>query len=104
MLLIKLKGTKTCLIKEKLKFGDCKNCLKETDLKNKINHLEKKIDADSLKKGYKEFIKYNELILKTQQRFKSERHNILTEENNNIVASSNYDKRMQSIDSIETEI
>ena len=42
MLLIKLKGTKTCLIKEKLKFGDCKNCWKETDLKNKINHLEKK--------------------------------------------------------------
>ena len=30
-------------MKEKLKYGDCKDCLKETDLKNKINHLEKKI-------------------------------------------------------------
>ena len=49
MLLIKLKGTKTCVIKEKLKYGDCKNCLKETELKSKINHLEKnKIDAGSL--------------------------------------------------------
>ena len=49
MLLIKLKGTKTCVIKEKLKYGDCKNCLKETELKNKITHREKiKIDADSL--------------------------------------------------------
>ena len=37
-------------MKEKLKYGDCKDCLKETDLKNKINHLEKKkkIVADSL--------------------------------------------------------
>ena len=40
------------------------------------------------------------LILKTQQIFKSEKHNVLTEEINKIVLSSN-DKRMQSIDSIE---
>ena len=41
------------------------------------------------------------LILKTQQIFKSEKHNVLTEEINKIVLSSN-DKRMQTIDSIET--
>ena len=35
-----------------------------------------------LKKDHKEFIKNNILILKTQQRFKSKRHNILTEEYN----------------------
>ena len=41
-----------------------------------MNHLEKdRIDVDSLD----EFIKNNKLILKTQQRFKSERHNIFTE-------------------------
>ena len=47
-------------------------------------------------------MKYNKLILQTQQRFKSERHNLLTEEINKIALSSNDDKRMQSIDSIET--
>ena len=41
------------------------------------------------------------LILKTQQIFKSEKHNVLTEEINKIVLSLN-DKRMQTIDSIET--
>ena len=38
----------------------------------------------------------------TQQRFKSEKHNIFTEEINKIALSSNNDKRIQSIDSIET--
>ena len=37
-----------------------------------------------------------------QKRFKSERHNIFTEEINKTALSSNDDKRMQSIDSIET--
>ena len=43
------------------------------------------------------------MILKTQQRFKSERHNVFTEKKiNKIALSSGNDKRMQSIDSIET--
>ena len=42
------------------------------------------------------------MILKTQQRFKSEKHNVFTEEFNKIALKSNDDKRMQSIDSIET--
>ena len=41
------------------------------------------------------------LLLKTQQRFKSNSHNLFTEEINKIVWSSNDDKRMQSIDLIE---
>ena len=41
-------------------------------------------------------------MLKTQQRFKSERHNIFTEVLDKIALSSNDDKRMQSIDSTET--
>ena len=41
-------------------------------------------------------------MLQTQQRFKSGKHNIFTEEINNIAFSSNDNKRMQSIDSLET--
>ena len=41
-------------------------------------------------------------MLKTQKGLKSERHNVFTDEINMIALSSNIDKRMQSIDSIET--
>ena len=41
-------------------------------------------------------------MLKTQQRFKSERHNFFAEEISKIPLFSNDDKRMQSIVSIET--
>ena len=41
-------------------------------------------------------------MLQTPQRFKSERHNIFTEEINKIALSSNDEERIQSIDSIET--
>ena len=53
-----------------------------------------------LKKIIKNFLK-NKLILKTQQRFKSKRHNIFTEEVNKIALSSNNDKKMQSLDLTE---
>ena len=52
----------------------------------------------------KEFIKKNKSILKIQERFKSERHNVFTEEMNKIALSSNDDKRIQSIYSTETYI
>ena len=72
----KAKDTKKCFIKRKLKFEGYKNCLEAAQIENKIKHLEKnKIDVDSPK----EFIKNNRLILKTKQRFKSERHNVFTE-------------------------
>ena len=38
----KAKGTKKCVIKRKLKFGNYKNWLEATQLENKINYLEKK--------------------------------------------------------------
>ena len=53
------------------------------------------------KENNKEFIKNNKSILKIQQRFKSERYNVFTEEINKIASSSNDDKRMLSIDTIE---
>ena len=67
----KAKGTKKCAIKRILKFNDYKNCL--------VN---------------------NKAILKSQQRFKSEAHNLYTEEINKIALSSNDDKRLQTYDRI----
>ena len=68
----KAKGTKKCVIKKKiLKFNDYKDCL--------LN---------------------NEIILKSQQRFKNEAHNVYTEEVNKISLSSNDDKRLQTYDRI----
>ena len=67
----KVKGTKKCVIKRMLKFPDYKDCL--------LN---------------------NEIILKSQQRFKSERHNIYTEDVNKIALSSSDDKILQTYDRI----
>ena len=62
----KAKGTKKCVIKRILKLNDYKNCLFK-----------------------------NEIILKSQQKFNSEVHNVHTEEINKIALSSNDDKRLQ---------
>ena len=67
----KTNGTKKCIIKRRLKFNDYKDCL--------LN---------------------NEIVLKSQQRFKSERYDVYTEEINNIALSSNDDKRLQTFDRI----
>ena len=52
--------------------------------------------------GHKESIKNNKLILRTLQRFRSEKPNVFTTETNKTVLGSNDDKRIQSIDSVET--
>ena len=67
----KAKRTKKCVIKQRLKFSDYKDCL----LNNKI-------------------------VLKSQQRFMSERHDVYTDEVNKIALSSNDDKRLQNFDRI----
>ena len=64
----KVKGTKKCVIKQMLKFKDYKNCL--------LN---------------------NNIILKSQQRFKSEAYNVFT---NKIALSSNDDNQLQTFDKI----
>ena len=82
-------------IKKQIKFQDYKNCLEAAQIENKLNHSEKnKIDVDSIKEDEKELPKNNKLILKTQQRFISEKRNIFTEESNKIAISSNDDKRI----------
>ena len=76
---------------------------RSTEIENKINQLEKnKLDVDSLRENQKEFIKNNKLLLKSQQRFRCEKHNAFTEKVNKIALSANNDKRKKSIDSIET--
>ena len=98
----KAKGTKKCVIKRKLKFQDYKNCLEAAQTENKTNYLEKNVD--SLKKDKKKFIKNKKLILQIQQRRQSERHSVFSEKINKTALSSNDDKRMQSIDSIEINV
>ena len=97
------KDTKIYVILIKIKFENYKSCLEATQYESNINYLEKKkLTQIVFKKNHKEFIKNYKTILKTQQRLKSKRRNIFTEEINNIALSSNVDKILQSIDSIET--
>ena len=67
----KAKGTKKCVIKKMLKSEDYKKCLFD-----------------------------NEPMLKSQQRFKSENHEIYRENINKIALSSNDDKRKVALDGI----
>ena len=55
------------------------------------------ITLQKIIKNYK-----NNKILKSQQRFRIEKHNVFTVKVNKIALSANDDKRIQSIDSIET--
>ena len=66
-------------MKRKLKFQNYKKCVEAPQIESKINHLERnKIDADSLKG----FIKFNNLILRTQQRITIKRHDFFAGEIN----------------------
>ena len=67
----KAKGTKKCIIKRMIKFDDYKNCLSK-----------------------------DEVILKSQQRFISKKHDVYTENINKIALSNNDDKRIVSSDKI----
>ena len=49
---------------------------------------------------YKNCLLCNEIILKLQHRFKSEAHDVYTEEVNKIALSCNDDKRLQTFDRI----
>ena len=60
-----------------------------------------KIDVKGFIENHKDFIINKRLILRLQQRLKSERHKIFTKQNNKIAESSNDDKTIQSIYSIE---
>ena len=67
------KGTKKCVIKKDLTF-----------------------------ENYKESVLKNKIIMRSQLRFKSDHHNVYTEEIDKIEISSNDDKRLQTFDGITT--
>ena len=67
----KAKGTKKCVIKRMIKFNDYKNCLLK-----------------------------DEVILKSQQRFISKKHDVYTENIHKIALSNNEDKRLIALDKI----
>ena len=69
----KAKGTKNCVIKQKLIFQNFKDCLSN-----------------------------NKNAYRSQQRFKSYNHDVYTEEVNKIALSSNDDKRIQTFDGVNT--
>ena len=69
----KSKGSKKCVIKQKLMFQNFKDCL--------LN---------------------NKTVYRSQERFKSYNHDFYTEEVNKIALSNNDDKRTQTFDGIET--
>ena len=52
--------------------------------------------------NYKDCLLNDKVILKLQSRFKSDHHNVYTEEINKIALSSNDDKRLQTSDRITT--
>ena len=52
--------------------------------------------------NYKDCLFNGEVILKSQQRFKSDHHKVYTEEVNKIALSSDDDKRLQTFDRITT--
>ena len=52
--------------------------------------------------NYNDCLFYDKIILKSQQRFKSDHHDVYTEQINKIALSSNDDKRLQTFDKITT--
>ena len=69
----KAKSTKKCIIKRELMF-----------------------------ENYKDSLFNDKIILKSQQRFRSDHHRVYTEEVNKIAVSSNDDKRLQTFDKVTT--
>ena len=69
----KAKGTKKCLIKREI-----------------------------IPKNYKDWLFNDKTIVKSQQRFESDYHNVYTEQINKVALSSNDDKRLQTFDKIIT--
>ena len=71
----KAEGAKKCVTKRRIKFNEYKICLFK-----------------------------NEIIFKSQHRFKREGHNVYTEEISNITLSSNDGKRLQIFDNLHHTI
>ena len=71
-------------------------------IKNQSGHQEKKTDVRRLKENNEEFIKKNKAILKSQERFISEKLNVFIEEVHKVALHAKDNIRIKSIDSMET--
>ena len=60
------------------------------------------VEREIIFKNYMDSLFNNEIIIRSQQRFKSNHHNVCTEEVNKIALSSNDDKRIQTFDKVTT--
>ena len=60
------------------------------------------IKRKTMFENYTDSLFNDKIILKSQQRLKSDHHVVHTEEVNKIALSSNYDKRLQTIDRVTT--
>ena len=67
-----------------------------------MDFLKNDIETDSLRENHRELIKNNRILLRSQQRFRSKKHNIFTEEVNKIALSVVDNERIQPINSIGT--
>ena len=78
--------------------------LTEDDSEHKKAKRTKKcvIKRELMFENYKDSLFNNKIILKTQQRFKSDHYRVYTEEVNKIALSSNDDKRLQKFVKITT--
>ena len=60
------------------------------------------IKRELMFRNYKDCLFNDKIILKSQQRFKSDHHKVYTEEIDKIALSSNDDKKLQTSDRIKT--
>ena len=60
------------------------------------------IKSELMYKNYKDSLFNDEVIIRLQQRFRSDHHRVCTEEVNKIALSSNDDKRIQTFDKVTT--
>ena len=84
-------------------YNDDKNYDKKKIINKKAKGRKKcVIKLELIFEEYKNYLLNNKIMLKSQQRFKSDYHKVYTEEVNKIALSSNDDKRIQTLDKITT--
>ena len=90
----KAKGTKKCVIKQKLMFENYKDCLFDIiRLLGRVYHFILVICYPC---------SFHKTVYRSEKIFKSYYHDVYTEEVNKIALSNNDDKRLQTFDGITT--
>ena len=74
----------------------------DSELKKSKGTKKRVIKRELMFENYTDCLLNGKIILKSQQRFKSDHHKVYTEEVNKIALSSDDDKRLQTFDGIET--